>query len=122
MPSFFAYGSLMWDRSLPYVTARTPAVLHGYRRSLCIFSWSYRGTRAAPGLILGLEADGTSACAGCALHVADADERAALECFQPPATHSVVISSKARETPCMLPTLTSALRWSASNHPQPTPL
>ena len=54
--SFFAYGSLMWETGLPYVTGRTPAVLRGFRRRLCLYSWAYRGTRQSPGLVLGLDA------------------------------------------------------------------
>ena len=71
----------MWERHLPLVTARTPAVLHGFRRRLCMYSYVYRGTRDAPGLVLGLDAHASSACSGYALHVARGDEEAALQYF-----------------------------------------
>jgi cation transport protein ChaC len=77
--SFFAYGSLLWERSLPFVVARTPAVLQGHRRLLCMYSWTYRGTREAPGLVLGLEAREGSSCVGAALRVHD--EQEALQYF-----------------------------------------
>ena len=80
-PIIFGYGSLLWDYSLPYVIRRTPVVLHDFRRSLCFLSWSYRGTREKPGLILGLDAHQGSSCAGQALHIAAADEEAALQHF-----------------------------------------
>ena len=79
--AFFAYGSLLWEHSLPFVTARSPAVLHGFRRRLCLYSWAYRGTRDNPGLVLGLDAHAASACIGAALHVNRSDEEAALKYF-----------------------------------------
>jgi cation transport protein ChaC len=62
----FAYGSLMWDPDFPRVEAE-PALLRGYHRSFCLYSYDYRGTRARPGLTLGLDRGG--ACRGIALRM-----------------------------------------------------
>ncbi len=50
----FAYGSLIWNPGFAY-KSREPVTLRGYRRRYCIRSQIYRGTPAAPGLVLGLE-------------------------------------------------------------------
>jgi cation transport protein ChaC len=63
----FGYGSLIWDPKFPVVESRT-AVLHGYRRSLCILSIRNRGTAECPGLVVGLERGGS--CVGRAHRVA----------------------------------------------------
>ena len=57
----FAYGSLMWDAEFPRA-ASEPALLRGWHRSFCLYSCDYRGTRARPGLTLGLDHGG--ACRG----------------------------------------------------------
>ena len=62
----FAYGSLMWDPDCPRAEAET-ALLRGYHRSFCLYSYDYRGTRARPGLTLGLDRGG--ACRGLALRL-----------------------------------------------------
>ncbi len=62
----FAYGSLMWNPDFPVAAAR-PARLYGYHRALCIKSWTYRGTKAKPGIVFGLDRGG--ACTGMALQV-----------------------------------------------------
>jgi cation transport protein ChaC len=62
----FAYGSLMWDREFPRIAA-APALLQGYHRRFCLYSYDYRGTRSRPGLTLGLDWGGT--CRGLALRV-----------------------------------------------------
>jgi len=53
----FGYGSLMWHPDFPYLDI-VPATLHGYHRAFCIRSTHYRGTRARPGLVLGLDRGG----------------------------------------------------------------
>ena len=62
----FAYGSLLWDAELRDAAAE-PALLHGYHRSFCLFSYDYRGTAADPGLTLGLDRGGS--CRGAALRL-----------------------------------------------------
>jgi cation transport protein ChaC len=57
----FAYGSLMWDPEFPRA-ASEPALLRGWHRGFCLYSCDYRGTRARPGLTLGLDHGG--ACRG----------------------------------------------------------
>lgn len=69
----FAYGSLMWRPDFPHIET-APALLHGYHRSLCLYSIRYRGTRDLPGLVLGLDHGG--ACRGLAYRVASADSEA----------------------------------------------
>jgi glutathione-specific gamma-glutamylcyclotransferase len=59
----FAYGSLLWDAELRDV-ATEPALLHGYHRGFCLYSYDYRGTAANPGLTLGLDRGGS--CRGAA--------------------------------------------------------
>ena len=75
----FAYGSLMW-RTPPGVTVlqKVRATLPGYERSFCVYSRNYRGTPAAPGLVLGLQPStrpGTrhANCSGVALLLGDTD-------------------------------------------------
>jgi cation transport protein ChaC len=62
----FAYGSLLWDAELRDAAAES-ALLHGYHRSFCLFSYDYRGTAANPGLTLGLDRGGS--CRGAALRL-----------------------------------------------------
>lgn len=53
----FGYGSLMWRPGFPFEEAHD-AVLPGYSRSFCIYSFHHRGTAECPGLVLGLDAGG----------------------------------------------------------------
>ena len=72
----FGYGSLMWNPGFPHEEAR-PALLRGYHRDFCIYSYDYRGTPERPGLVLGLARGGS--CRGMAYRVSRADRRAALD-------------------------------------------
>jgi len=67
----FGYGSLMWRPGFDHVESHR-ASLHGYHRSLCIFSHVHRGTPDVPGLVLGLDRGGR--CRGLAFRV-EAGER-----------------------------------------------
>ena len=71
----FGYGSLMWRPGFAF-RERHLARLHGYHRSLCVFSHVHRGTPEAPGLVLGLDRGGR--CRGVAFGVAAADRDATL--------------------------------------------
>jgi cation transport protein ChaC len=62
----FVYGSLLWDDEFPHAKAE-PALLRGYHRSFCLYSYDYRGTPARPGLVLGLDRGGS--CRGMVLRL-----------------------------------------------------
>ena len=66
----FAYGSLMWNPGFDYAE-RCEARLIGAHRALCVYSYHYRGTPEAPGLVLGLEEWPGHVCTGLALRVED---------------------------------------------------
>jgi len=62
----FGYGSLMWRPGFDYIEQQA-ALLRGWRRCLCVYSHVHRGTRARPGLVLGLDRGG--ACHGAAFRI-----------------------------------------------------
>lgn len=80
----FAYGSLMWRPGFEFLERRT-ALLRGYHRALCVYSFKYRGTPEAPGLVLGLDRGG--ACKGLAYRVAS-DSRAEVLAYLDAREHS----------------------------------
>lgn len=72
----FGYGSLIWSPCFP-VERSVIARLDGWHRSFCMSSIHYRGTEAAPGLVLALDrAD--SSCTGIAFLVTAGAEEAAM--------------------------------------------
>lgn len=71
----FGYGSLIWRPGFLF-QERVRARLAGYRRSLCVYSFSHRGTPQEPGLVFGLDRGGS--CIGMAFRVANADREAVL--------------------------------------------
>lgn len=65
----FGYGSLMWNPGFTF-QEQSAAILYGFKRSLCVWSWHHRGSRSNPGLVFGLDKVADSeACHGCAYRV-----------------------------------------------------
>ena len=62
----FGYGSLMWKPGFELMS-QAHARIHGYHRSLCVYSLHHRGTEALPGLVLGLDRGGS--CVGVAFQI-----------------------------------------------------
>lgn len=58
----------MWDPGF-HPAERAVARLSGYARRFCLRSVRYRGTEAAPGLVLALDADDAADCRGLALRI-----------------------------------------------------
>ncbi|MCX7899405.1 MAG: gamma-glutamylcyclotransferase [Methylocystis sp.] len=72
----FGYGSLIWRPGFDFIDSAL-AFIHGYHRSLCIFSHVHRGTPERPGLVLGLDRGGC--CQGVAFKVAARDRTKTLD-------------------------------------------
>lgn len=71
----FGYASLMWSPDFPH-SERRSCMLHGYHRSLCIYSHRHRGTPDVPGLVMGLCRGGS--CWGVAFRIPARKVRSAL--------------------------------------------
>jgi cation transport protein ChaC len=62
----FGYGSLMWSPGFR-CREKSAGKVHGYHRSLCVYSHRYRGTAQRPGLVMGLCRGGS--CWGMAFRI-----------------------------------------------------
>jgi glutathione-specific gamma-glutamylcyclotransferase len=71
----FGYGSLMWRPGFAF-EERVAASVHGFHRSLCVYSHVHRGTPDRPGLVMGLDRGGS--CKGVAFRVAQSDAVATI--------------------------------------------
>ena len=69
----FAYGSLIWNPLLR-VSEKRRATLPGWHRSFCLRAVAGRGSIAAPGRMLSLEADGETSGVALLLDAATLDE------------------------------------------------
>ena len=65
----FGYGSLMWKPGFVHVEC-VPGRLDGWHRAPCVLSHVHRGTPERPGVVLGLDAEGS--CEGLAFRVPEA--------------------------------------------------
>ncbi|HLR13078.1 MAG TPA: gamma-glutamylcyclotransferase [Burkholderiaceae bacterium] len=72
----FGYGSLIWRPDFDFAERRE-ARLHGYHRSLCLWSRVNRGTPEKPGLVFGLDRGGS--CKGVAFRIRAADVPATMQ-------------------------------------------
>lgn len=63
----FGYGSLMWRPGFDFIRSE-PALVRGYHRRLCVYSYVHRGTPEQPGLVLGLDLGGS--CHGMGFEIA----------------------------------------------------
>ena len=73
----FAYGSLIWRPGFDFV-GRRAAQVEGFRRSFSMRSVTYRGTYAAPGLVLALDRCDGAVCDGVVYEVAAGDRAKVL--------------------------------------------
>jgi cation transport protein ChaC len=73
----FGYGSLIWNPGFA-PAERVVARLDGWHRSFCMRSIHHRGSEAAPGLVLALDAAAGLCCMGLALRIAPGQEAAVL--------------------------------------------
>ena len=62
----FAYGSLLWRPDFPHNESRIARV-YGYHRRFCLWQWRWRGSDAAPNLMLALAPGGC--CTGLAYRI-----------------------------------------------------
>ncbi len=100
----FGYGSLIWNPEFP-VAERRLARLGGWRRGFCMRSIHYRGSEAAPGLVLALDREEGAACDGLALRVEPGEEAATLAALRA----RELISSAYLETRLAVDTAAGAL-------------
>jgi cation transport protein ChaC len=77
----FGYGSLIWNPEFP-VAEQHVARAAGWHRSFCMRSIHHRGTEAAPGLVLALDADPAAHCDGVAFRVRPGAEAATLQALR----------------------------------------
>ena len=54
----FGYGSLIWNPAINF-SERAPMVVCGYHRKFCLETYMGRGSKDAPGLMLGLDVGGS---------------------------------------------------------------
>lgn len=77
----FGYGSLIWNPEFP-VAERQIARATGWHRSFCMRSIHHRGSEAAPGLVLALDAAPAAHCDGVAFRVEPGAEAATLSALR----------------------------------------
>ncbi len=71
----FGYGSLMWRPGFEFMS-QAHARIRGFHRCLCVYSLHHRGTKAKPGLVLGLDRGGS--CVGVAFQIEPAKWEATM--------------------------------------------
>jgi cation transport protein ChaC len=54
----FGYGSLIWNPAI-YFEEKRPMLIYGFHRKFCLKTYLGRGSKEAPGLVLGLDSGGS---------------------------------------------------------------